>query len=286
MASDKSLSVIGKQVVSPKVIKLDGLKEISEIIFAMIYAAFLPLIQKKPSRVVIYYHSLKRQDVRQFEKQMAYLANKCRVVKPSEVRTARVAGRGGLVAITFDDAFVSILQNAIPVLKKHGFSAGIFVPTGSLGLSPGWRISNRCSDKNETVMSLEQIAELGKDGFEIFSHTISHPLLTQIDENKLRHELLESKAKLEKVVGREVVGISYPYGAHDARVCGAAKDAGYKLGFTIEPNTVDCSPDDIRIGRFAVSAADSMLEFKLKVNGAYQAVEYLRRLRSCFRRSR
>jgi peptidoglycan/xylan/chitin deacetylase (PgdA/CDA1 family) len=263
---------------------LDRLKEIVEIIFALIYAVFL-LIQKKPSRIVIYYHSLKKKDVRQFEKQMAYVADKFRVVKPSEVRTARVKGRSALVAITFDDAFVSILENAIPVLKKHGFNAGIFVPAGSLGLSPDWAMSYDCSDKNETVMSLEQIAELGKDGFEIFSHTISHPRLTQIDENRLRHELLESKKKLEEVIGREVLGISYPYGAHDARVCGAAKDAGYKLGFTIEPNTVNCSLDDMKIGRFAVCAADSMLKFRLKVIGAYQAVKYLQRLKSCLCRS-
>lgn len=266
--------------------KLDGLKEIVEVIFGLVYAVFLPLIQKYPGRVVIYYHALKKKDIRQFEKQMAYLSNRCRVVKPSEVRTARIEGQGTLVAITFDDAFVSIFENAIPVLKKHDFSAGIFVPTGYLGLPATWAMSDNCPDKDEVVMDPEQIAELYKDGFEIFSHTISHPLLTQIDEDGLRYELLESKKKLEKIVGREVVGISYPHGAHDTRVCSAAKHAGYKLGFTIEPNTVDCSPDDMRIGRFEVSAADSMLKFRLKVNGAYQAVKYLRKLKSCFCRSR
>jgi peptidoglycan/xylan/chitin deacetylase (PgdA/CDA1 family) len=189
------------------------------------------------------------------------------------------------VAITFDDAFVSIFENAIPVLKKHGFSAGIFVPTGNLGLSPGWVIEDNCSDKNETVMNIEQIAELGNDGFEVFSHTISHPLLTQIDEDGLRYELLESKKQLEKIIGCEITAISYPHGAHDTMVCMAAKNAGYRLGFTTEPDTVDCSPDDMRIGRFEVSAADSMLKFRLKVNGAYRAVKYLRKLKSCFCRS-
>jgi len=257
--------------------KMGCIKEMVETIFASVYAVFLPLMQKHPSRVIIYYHSLKKMEVRQFEKQMTYLANRCRVVRLSEVRTARVSGRGNLVAITFDDAFVSIFENAIPVLKKHGFSAGIFVPTGNIGQSPRWEMPEKCTDKNETIMSQRQISELSDDGFEILSHTVSHSLLTQISEDRLRFELLESKKELEGIVQREVPGISYPHGAHDTRVCSAAKDAGYKLGFTIEPNTVDCSPDDLKIGRFAVSAADSMLKFRLKVNGAYQVVEYLRR---------
>lgn len=260
---------------------MDGVKELIKIILGLVYAAFLPLIQKCPTRVIIYYHSLKKKDVRQFEKQMAYLANKCRVVKPSEVKTARIEERATLVAITFDDAFVSILENAIPLLKKHGFSAGIFVPVGNLGQAPCWEMPENYTDQNETVMSQAHIEELSNDGFEIFSHTISHPILTQIDENELRTELLGSKKELERIIGYEVIGISYPHGAHDARVCSAAKHAGYRLGFTIEPNTVDCSSDDLNIGRFAVSAADSMLKFRLKVHGAYQVLKYLRRLKAC-----
>ena len=255
---------------------MDGLKELIQIILGLVYAVFLSLTQKKPSRVVIYYHSLKRMEVRQFERQMTYLANRCKVVRLSEIRTAPVARRGNLVAITFDDAFVSVFENAVPVLKKHCFSAGIFVPTGNIGQSPRWKMPENSTDKNETVMSQRQISELSDDGFEILSHTVSHSLLTQMSEDKLRFELTESKKKLEEMVQCEVVGISYPHGAHDRRVCSAAKDAGYKLGFTIEPITVDCSPDDLKIGRFAVSAADSMLKFRLKVNGAYQVVKYLR----------
>ena len=274
------------QAISPRVTNLDSLKELIQIILALVYAVFLSLMQKRPSRVIIYYHSLKKMEVRQFEKQMRYLADRCRVVKLSDIRTAQVAGRGNLVAITYDDAFVSIFEYAIPVLKKHGFSAGIFVPTGTIGQSPRWEMSEKCTDKNETVMSQRQISELNDAGFEIFSHTVSHSLLTQISDDRLRFELLESKKELEGIVHRKVVGISYPHGAHDERVCSAAKDVGYKLGFTIEPNTVDCSPDDLKIGRFAVSSEDSMLKFKLKVNGAYQVVKYLRRWKRYLCRNR
>lgn len=260
--------------------------EIVEFIFALAYALLLALMRKGPSRVVVYYHGVRKKEAGQFEKQMVYLANKCKVVKPSAIGTAPVEGPETLVAITFDDAFANVFENAVPILKKYGLTAGVFVPAGNIGQSPRWEMPEKCADKNETVMSQRQISELSDDGFEIFSHTVSHSLLTQIGEDRLRYELVESKEELEKLIGREVLGISYPHGAHDTTVCSAAKHAGYRLGFTIEPNTVDCSPDDLNIGRFAVSAADSMPKFRLKVNGAYQVVKYLRRWKRYLRRNR
>jgi len=264
---------------------LESVKELITIIFGLVFAAFLMLIQKnRAKRVVIYYHALKKKDTRQFEKQMAYLSIRCRVVKPSEVRTAQIDGRGNLVAITFDDAFMSILENAVPIIKKHGLTAGIFVPTGNLGQVPQWEIPANCSDKDETVMNREQIAKLSGDGFEIFSHTISHSLLTEIDEDRLRSELAGSKEELERIIGHEVVGISYPHGAHNTKVCNAAKRAGYKIGFTIEPQVVDNSGDSMRIGRFIVSPEDTLLKFRLKVYGAYQVIQYLQWLKRLFNR--
>jgi peptidoglycan/xylan/chitin deacetylase (PgdA/CDA1 family) len=255
--------------------------EIVEFISALAYALFLPLIRKGCNRTVVYYHSVRKKDARQFEKQIAYLARKYKVIKPSEIRTAPGEGPKALVAITFDDAFISVLENAIPILKKYGLTAGIFVPAGNMGQSPRWEMSENCIDKNETVMSQSQIAKLSDDGFEILSHTMSHPILTQIDENRLRHELLESKKKLAEIIQCEVSGISYPNGVYDATVCNAARRAGYRFAFTIVPEMVDCSPDDMRIGRFTVSAKDSMLKFRLKVSGAYQITKYLQGLKKC-----
>jgi len=255
------------------------LKEIVELICALIYAAFLPLIRKDLSCVVIYYHSVKKEGVRQFEKQMAYLAKNYTVVKASHIKNAPTQGKRTIVAITFDDAFVSILKNALPVLKKWGLPANIFVPTGNLGKPPQWEILNRCFDKDETVISKEQVAKLNNEGFEVSSHTVSHPVLTGIDKDRLRYELLNSKRELERIIGCKVLAISYPYGAYGKRVCEAAKKAGYELGFTTEPCILNYQTDNLQIGRFAVSTRDSLMEFKLKVSGAYQVTKYLRAMK-------
>lgn len=258
---------------------LKHLKETAKFIFAAFYALFLNLSSKKPHRVVLCYHGINKADAAGFEKQMAYLAKNCSVAKLSKIRTAGANGADIMVAITFDDAFVSVLENAVPILKRHGLPAAIFVPAGNLGQQPRWDIPDTYSDKNEIVMSREQIAELDNDGFEIFSHSLSHPVLTGIEDSRLEAELAGSKQVLEKIVGHQVLAVSYPHGLYDAKVYKAAQKAGYKLGFTIEPSVVDSATDNLKIGRFLVSPRDNLIKFKLNVYGAYQVVKFLQELK-------
>lgn len=250
-------------------------KETIGFICALIYAVYLRLVRKDLNRVIIYYHGIKKEDVGQFEKQMAYLAKTCIVVTASHIKTARTDGKKSVIAITFDDAFVNILDNAIPVLTKLHLTATVFVPTGNLGKPPQWELSGNYSDKDEFVMNKQQVSKLDKDGFEIFSHSVSHPILTKIDDNELQIELEQSKKTLQEIVGHEVIGLSYPYGAYDNRVYEFVRQAGYKLGFTIEPGLIHDSTDDLKIERTSVSPNDNIIKFKLKASGAYQVLRYL-----------
>ncbi len=260
---------------------LDRLEETIKFICAALYLIYLNLSKRETLRVVIYYHSVKKQAVQGFQKQMKYLANRCTVVKPLNIKTAQANGTNPVVAITFDDAFVNVMENAVPILKMYNLPAGIFVPTDSLGRPPRWEIPDGWPDKNEIVMSEEQISKLDKDGFEILSHTVSHPFLTEINDDSVKAELVQSKQTLESIVGHEVVGVSYPHGAKDDRVCEAARNAGYKLGFTIDPRPANgaADADSMQVGRFTMSPMDSLIKLKLKVNGAYQVENFLRWLK-------
>lgn len=246
---------------------------------AALNAAYLQVGCKKHRRVVIYYHGVHDPDIPNFRKQMEYLASNCTVVEPSNIRSAEENRTDHMVAITFDDAFVSVVENAVPVLKEYELPAAFFVPAGNLGKPPTWEMPEGYPDKSETVISKEQIAELDKQGFEIFSHTVSHPYLTRIDDIKMEAEIERSKLTLERILGHDVLGISYPYGAYNDKVCRLAERIGYRIGFSIEPCSVDVSSDNFQIGRFKVSPTDSLLMFKLKVSGAYEIVKHFRRLK-------
>jgi len=258
---------------------LKRLKDIIEFISALPYWAFLYLSHRKPQRIVIYYHTLKQQDVGRFERQMAYLATKCCTVKVSEIMTAPPNGSKVIVGVMFDDAFVSFRDNALSILQKYRLPAAVSVPTGNLGKPPNWALEGDCHDADEIVMNEEQLVELDKTGYEILSHTVSHPDLTRIDDVKLEDELERSKQTLERIVGRDIIAVCYPHGAHNDKVCKAAERLGYQIGFCVEPYSVDSSPNSFQIGRFKVSPTDSILKFKLKLIGAYEIVKYFRRLK-------
>lgn len=261
------------------------MRKIAELFLAMAYAIILPLVQKKPYRIVLYYHGVREQYLEAFEKQMGYLASRCKVVRVSEILAAEPDDFNAIVAITFDDAFVSVLRNGLPVLKRHGLTASVLIPTGNLAQPPKWDIPESSSDRYEVVMSKEQVVEIDEDGFEVLSHTVSHCVLTDLNDAALKSELSGSKHALEGIIGHEVCGISYPHGAYDSRVCRAARQAGYLSGYTIEPRIVGSRTDSMQIGRVSVSPKDSLFEFKLKVGGAYQVVSCLRTIKKrLFRR--
>lgn len=240
-------------------------------ICAAIYAAGTRLTQQYRPRVVLYYHGVDKANAENFRRQIAYLAKECRIVKPCEISQVNNEKDKTIVALTFDDAFTNLLENAIPVLREYGMPAAIFVPTGHIGQLPGWSMAPDCPEKNESIMNEEQIVALDKEGFEILSHTISHSRLIELNDKDLETELNHSKQHLERILGHEVAAVSYPHGSCDARVYQATQRAGYRIGFTIYPNIVDNCTDELRIGRFVVYPDDSMFVFKLKAHGAYQA---------------
>ena len=257
-----------------------NLRDKVEFAAAALFKLWLAVTSKGPQRIVLYYHGIKQRDRGNFEKQMAYVARRCHVVKASEIRSASANSGELLLAITFDDAFDSVYQIAEPILKKLGISATIFAPSDGLGEKPAWGMEADCEDTGEVMMTRERLLELDRHGFEVLSHTHTHSRLTTLTDEALRVELEESKLVLERMLGHRIVGISYPHGDYDARVCAGARTAGYALGYTIDPVMVDFSPSELEIGRFSVSPSDGLLKFRLKVCGAYQVSRYLRWLKS------
>ena len=169
-----------------------------------------------------------------FRSQLATLADRgYRGVTFSDAVSGRAQGR--YVAVTFDDGYRSVLELARPILDELGWPATVFVPTDFAGHDrpmqwPG--IDEWVGGPHERELlplSWDQLRELRDHGWEIGSHTCSHPLLTSLDDEPLRAELVESKRVCERELG-ECTSIAYPYGDVDERVIEAARDAGYETG--------------------------------------------------------
>jgi peptidoglycan/xylan/chitin deacetylase (PgdA/CDA1 family) len=137
------------------------------------------------------------------------------------------------LVVTFDDAYRSVLELALPIMQALDLPGVVFVPTrfAGGGERASWPGVNTYLDgahaQELEVMSWEELAQLHTLGWEIGSHTCSHPHLTQLDDHALHEELARSRAECESHLGAPCHSLAYPYGDTDTRVIAATASAGY-----------------------------------------------------------
>ncbi|MFP5319128.1 MAG: polysaccharide deacetylase family protein [Acidimicrobiia bacterium] len=94
----------------------------------------------------------------------------------------------------------------------------------------------------------QAVRELRRDGFEIGFHTLHHDPLVSLDDEALRGALTDGRDELAAVAG-PLSMIAYPHGRADRRVADAARNAGYRVGFTTSWEAVSAADDPLLLGR-------------------------------------
>lgn len=153
------------------------------------------------------------------------------------------------LAVTFDDAEWNVLEHALPVLTEFDLPATVFVPVARVG---------------STAMSWDALSELAMAGWEIGSHTFSHPRLPALDDASLERELRGSREAIEDALGLPCRSIAYPYGSVDARVRAAAGSAGFRAGCTVARRLRVADP--LLYPRVGVDGRDGFLTFRVKTS--------------------
>jgi peptidoglycan/xylan/chitin deacetylase (PgdA/CDA1 family) len=176
------------------------------------------------------------------------------------------------VLITFDDGYRDNLENAAPILVRHGYPAVIFVPTGFLDDDtplPHETALSRLGVRNPTIRRSD-FAALEASGLRIESHGVSHTRLSGLDPEEVTRELVVSKQRLEERLGRDVEAFAYIKGTyadfgpeHPTLV----QEAGYKLGFTAIFGANSPQSDRFQLRRYSVEPF-SARSFELVLAGA------------------
>lgn len=180
------------------------------------------------------------------------------------------------VAVTFDDACVSVARDARPVLDRLGVPATVFVPTGWVGRPAPMRwagIEHHADgpDADELrCLDWPALHDLVAAGWEIGSHTVAHPHLTRTDDGTLDAELRGSRAALEAGLGRRILSVAYPYGDEDPRVRACAAEAGYLAGAALPARPHADEP--LRWGRVGVYRRDDRRRFRAKAAPSVRAL--------------
>jgi peptidoglycan/xylan/chitin deacetylase (PgdA/CDA1 family) len=122
----------------------------------------------------------------------------------------------GVFSISFDDGSRSQLELGLPVLAGHGVPGVLFFITGLAGQR----------FEGERLLELRDLHRLAAAGWEIGSHTVSHPRLarrgeTRLTPARLQRELSDSRRWLRSR-GFEARSFAYPYGRYNAEIERAA----------------------------------------------------------------
>lgn len=176
--------------------------------------------------------------------------------------------KGRVVGITLDDGYVNNLQHALPVLRRHGFSATCYVVSGQMGGSNVWDLDKGIPAR--PLMDAVQLKAWVAGGQEVGGHTRNHVDLQQIDDTAAFHEIAGCKRELEHRVGVEVRHFCYPYGSHGARHAAMAKAVGYRTATTTERSRTHAGDDLFELPRVPVLRSTSLPALWLKIATAYE----------------
>ena len=153
------------------------------------------------------------------------------------------------VIITFDDAYLDVYTNALPILKKYNFKANIYVITDSIGA--------------DVYMNADMIKDADASGLiEIGSHTVSHYKLGEIDLAKALEEIKESKEVLENLLNKEITSIAYPSGSFNQDIINITQKY-YDYGLsTIYGKEKSNNLNTYKLKRYYVYREYSLKDFK------------------------
>jgi peptidoglycan/xylan/chitin deacetylase (PgdA/CDA1 family) len=205
---------------------------------------------------------------RRFDAQMRLLRKlRFQVVSLDEhlrqLREGAVASR--TVAITIDDGYRDNVDVALPILRRHGYPATIFVVSGRLSGVNDWDEEGELAGR--LLVGREDLAALTEAGMTIGAHTRTHPSLPGLDPATVRDEIAGSKADLESELGLAIDHFAYPYGRHDPIAVAVAREAGFAAAFTTRPRASRPGGDLCLVDRIEIRGDDSLIRFGAALAG-------------------
>lgn len=224
------------------------------------------------------YHDVSAANLGRFIQQMAILPQLAKPISADSIGTLQ-KGRHH-VAVTFDDGFADTIEQVLPVLTNKNIPATFFIPTAQLGKEAAWITAGERRKLAGPILMAENLKRLAMQrGVTIGSHGAQHLRLTEITDDEAWKELSESKRQLENLTGKELKMLAFPYGAYSDRHIAIAQKIGFHYIFTVNPIIVSEASEKFVIARVAVKPTDCLIEFKLKVLGAYRWHPHVSRLK-------
>jgi len=119
------------------------------------------------------------------------------------------------LVITFDDGYQSVYDHAFPILQRYGFSATVFLTVGENGnRADSNRLPPMCG---RSMLNWREIKEMHRSGITFGAHTLTHPDLTLLPDERIEAEVVGGKVAIEDTLDTPVTDFAYPFGRYDER---------------------------------------------------------------------
>jgi peptidoglycan/xylan/chitin deacetylase (PgdA/CDA1 family) len=147
-----------------------------------------------------------------------------RATTVSEAIEARTSAgpAGRTLALSFDDAYLNVVTEGLPVLARAGFTATVFVIAGRVGGDNRWP-GQPGSIPEMPLAGWSDLEQLVRAGWEIGSHTLSHADLNTLSTAEAEDEIAEARRVLTARLGVDVPLLAYPYGSASPDVLALAR---------------------------------------------------------------
>ena len=170
--------------------------------------------------------------------------------------------------LTFDDGHRDFYAVAWPILKKFGYPATMFLPTGFVD-------NERKRLNGKECLTWDEVEALASQGAMFGAHTVSHIQLYGMDSRKIDHEISQSKREIEEKLHGRVEHYAYAlaFPEHDEEFVTfyekSLREARYRGAMSTRIGTVEPGDNLYRLKRLPVNTHDDIKLFQAKLESGY-----------------
>jgi len=219
----------------------------------MYHAIGLPVVTRRDEQINV--------SAADFQRQMRVLLTLGYTVRPFyEIVDSLVSARSlsrRTLAITFDDAYLSVGTVAAPIMKSLGIVGTTFVVSSWSGAGEVIGLEN--GRLNSPVLDWDGLRALVDQSWEVGGHTMSHVHLDSLEDSAAMDEISKGKLDVEQAVGTELATFCYPFGHINVRTSELVRAAGFRGACTVRSGIAARRSDPYLIPRVKIAYRDGVV---------------------------